>query len=130
MTARPVDVGPVKKVLVVDDSETIRDQVRKALTDAGYDVVEACDGLEALDRLRATPDVTLLLCDVNMPRMTGIDFLAKTRDQGVKVPIVMLTSEGQPSLIRRARELGAAGWIVKPFKTEQLLSAVSRLVVA
>ena len=116
----PVDRSAVKKVLVVDDSETIRLQVRKALTSAGYEILEAVDGLDGLDQLRAVRDIRAVLCDVNMPRMTGIEFVAKARDEGFQPPILMLTSEGQPSLIRRARELGAKGWIVKPFKVEQI----------
>ena len=127
ITIRPVDLVAVKKVLVVDDSETIRLQVRKALTAEGYEVIEAVDGQDGLDQLRAVRDIRAVLCDVNMPRMTGIEFVAKAQGDGATPPIVMLTSEGQPSLIRRARDLGAKGWIVKPFKVEQLVAAMNRI---
>ena len=120
----------MKRVLVIDDSPTIRQQVRSALTSEGYEVLEAVDGLDGLDRLRTVSDIRVALCDVNMPRMTGIEFVAAARDEGFNLPIVMLTTEGQPSLIRRARELGAKGWIVKPFKVQQLVAAMNRITAA
>jgi two-component system chemotaxis response regulator CheY len=119
----------VKKILVIDDSETVRQQVRQALATAGYDVVEAVDGVDGLEKLRAADgDVALALCDVNMPRMNGLEVVAEVNRSGPSIPILMLTTEGQPSLIRRARESGAKGWIVKPFKPELLLAAVTKLV--
>jgi two-component system chemotaxis response regulator CheY len=120
----------VKKVLVVDDSETVRLQVRNALEPAGYDIVEAFDGLDGLEKIRSSFDLSLVLCDVNMPRMTGLDMIAQIKVEGLTTPILMLTSEGQPSLVRRARESGAKGWIVKPFKIHLLLAAVNKLTTA
>ena len=117
----------VKKVLVVDDSDTVRQQVRQALGPAGYDVVEAVDGLDGLEKIRASDSLSLVLCDVNMPRMTGLEMIAKVHDEGLLTPIIMLTSEGQASLIRRARESGAKGWIVKPFKVDLLLATVNKV---
>jgi two-component system chemotaxis response regulator CheY len=118
----------VKKVLVIDDSETVREQVRQTLSGAGYEIVEAIDGVDGLEKLRETKDVALALCDVNMPRMTGLEMVAELHRTGISIPIVMLTSEGQPSLIRRARDAGAKGWIVKPFKPELLLEAMNKLL--
>jgi two-component system chemotaxis response regulator CheY len=120
----------VKKILVIDDSETVRQQVRQALATAGYDIVEAVDGVDGLEKLRGATDgdVALALCDVNMPRMNGLEVVAEVNRGGPSIPILMLTTEGQPSLIRRAREAGAKGWIVKPFKPELLLAAVTKLV--
>jgi len=118
----------VKKILVIDDSETIRQQVKHALASTGYEIVEAVDGIDGLEKLRAVTDLDLALCDVNMPRMNGLDMIAEVQRTGSKIPILMLTTEGQPSLIRRAREAGAKGWIVKPFKPELLLAAVQKLV--
>ena len=117
----------VKKVLVVDDSDTVRQQVRHALAPAGYDVVEAVDGLDGLEKIRASEGLCLVLCDVNMPRMTGLELVAKVQGEGLSTPIIMLTSEGRTSLIRRARESGAKGWIVKPFKVDLLLATVNKV---
>ena len=118
----------VKKILVIDDSETIRQQVRQALAATGYEIVEAVDGLDGLEKLRALTDLDMALCDVNMPRLNGLDMIAEVQRAGIKTPILMLTTEGQPSLIKRAREAGAKGWIVKPFKPELLVAAVTKLV--
>jgi two-component system chemotaxis response regulator CheY len=121
-------MAPVKKVLVIDDSETIRQQVKLALAATDYEIIEAVDGLDGLEKLRALTDLNMALCDVNMPRMNGLDMLAEVQRSGLKIPILMLTTEGQPSLIKRAREAGAKGWIVKPFKPELLVAAVTKLV--
>ena len=118
----------MKKILVIDDSETIRQQVKHALASTGYEIVEAVDGIDGLEKLRAVTDLDLALCDVNMPRMNGLDMIAEVQRTGPKIPILMLTTEGQPSLIRRAREAGAKGWIVKPFKPELLVAAVTKLI--
>jgi two-component system chemotaxis response regulator CheY len=116
-----------KKVLVVDDSVTIRLQVAAALAPAGFDIVEAIDGEDALSKLHATKDLALVLCDVNMPRMNGLDLLDAANKLAFAVPFVMLTTEGQPDLIARAKSSGAKGWIVKPFKPELLVAAVRKL---
>jgi len=118
----------VKKILVIDDSETIRQQVMQALASTGYEIVEAVDGLDGLEKLRAQSDLDMALCDVNMPRLNGLEMIAEVQRSGLKIPILMLTTEGQPSLIKRAREAGAKGWIVKPFKPELLVAAVTKLV--
>jgi two-component system chemotaxis response regulator CheY len=120
----------VKKVLVIDDSETIRQQVKQALAATGYEIVEAVDGVDGLEKLHAIADLDMALCDVNMPRMNGLDMIAEVQRTGPKIPILMLTTEGQPSLIKRAREAGAKGWIVKPFKPELLVAAVMKLIEA
>jgi two-component system, chemotaxis family, chemotaxis protein CheY len=120
----------VKRVLVIDDSSAVRQQIRNTLVGAGYDILEAIDGLDGLEKLRATPDIDLALCDVNMPRMTGLEMVAEAQRAGLTIPIIMLTTEGQPSLIRRARDAGAKGWIVKPFKPELLVIAVNKIVGA
>jgi two-component system chemotaxis response regulator CheY len=118
----------VKKILVIDDSETIRQQVKQALAATGYEIIEAVDGIDGLEKMRAVADLDMALCDVNMPRMNGLDMIAEVQRSGSKIPILILTTEGQPSLIRRARESGAKGWIVKPFKPELLVAAVTKLI--
>lgn len=116
-----------KKILIIDDSETVRHQVCTALSQAGFTMIEAGDGQEGVEKLKANPDVAAVICDVNMPRMNGIEFLEKLAAEGPKVNTVMLTTEGQPELIQRAKKAGAKGWIVKPFKTALLVGAIRKL---
>lgn len=118
-----------KKILVVDDSNTIRQQVGMCLTGAGYTVVEAADGAEGLSTIKSTPDIAMVICDVNMPNMNGIEMLEAVHADGnfSKLPVIMLTTEGQPALISRAKKAGAKGWIVKPFKPDLLLAAAKKL---
>jgi two-component system, chemotaxis family, chemotaxis protein CheY len=117
------------KVLVVDDSLLVRQQVGRTLLTGGFTIVEATDGVDALQKLVANPDVKLVVCDVNMPRMNGIEFLEALRKEpkNAAVTVVMLTTEGQTELIQRAKSLGARGWIVKPFKPDLLLTAAKKL---
>ena len=112
-------------ILVVDDSNLVRRQVSTALTGAGYVVVEACDGADALVKLTLHPGVALVICDVNMPRMSGIELLQQIR---ADVPVIMLTTEGQPEIMARAKSLGAKGWILKPFKPSHLLAAAEKVI--
>jgi two-component system chemotaxis response regulator CheY len=118
------------KILVIDDSETVRQHVRHTLVAAGYEVVQASDGADGLDKIKRHPDLSLALCDINMPRMSGLEMLEQVHRDGTKLPIVMLTTEGQPLLIRRAKQAGAKGWIVKPVRPELLLSAINKILGA
>jgi two-component system chemotaxis response regulator CheY len=119
----------MKKILVVDDSSTVRQQVGLALTQAGYTIVEAGDGVEGLAMLEKG-GISLVICDVNMPRMNGLDMLenVKRDTKHAALPVVMLTTEGQPALVDRAKKAGAKGWIVKPFKAEMMIAAIGKLV--
>jgi two-component system, chemotaxis family, chemotaxis protein CheY len=118
----------MKKVLVVDDSAMVRRQVGNALKAAAYEVVEAVDGQDAREKLAAAPDMNMIVCDVTMPRMNGIEFLAAIQKDGAyKGAIVMLTTEGRPELIAQAKSLGAKGWLVKPLKPELLLATIAKL---
>jgi two-component system, chemotaxis family, chemotaxis protein CheY len=121
----------MKKILVVDDSATVRQQVGLALTQAGYAVLEAGDGVEGLAALEKG-GIAMVICDVNMPRMNGLDMLEniKRDPRHNSIPVVMLTTEGHPGLVDRAKKAGAKGWIVKPFKAELMISAVGKLVGA
>jgi len=116
----------MKKVLVVDDSPTVRQQVGMALTQAGYAVVEAVDGVDGLAKVDGT---SMVICDVNMPRMNGLEMLERLHADAKysSLPVLMLTTEGQPALIERAKKAGAKGWVVKPFKAELLVAAVKKL---
>jgi two-component system chemotaxis response regulator CheY len=122
----------MKKVLVVDDSPSVRQQVGLALRQAGFDVVEANDGAEGASKIDADAGIHAVICDVNMPRMNGLEMLEKVKGDGkhAALPVLMLTSEGQPALIERAKKAGAKGWIVKPFKADLLVAAVKKLVAA
>ncbi|HEY0715707.1 MAG TPA: response regulator [Polyangia bacterium] len=118
----------MKKVLIVEDSELVRHQVHRILASAGYQVIDAKDGAEGLDRLKLEPDVGLVLCDVHMPRMGGIDLLGECKALGLATPIVVLTSEVLPGAMRLARELGAKAWVIKPVKPDVLISVVNKLL--
>jgi two-component system, chemotaxis family, chemotaxis protein CheY len=119
----------MKKVLIVDDSATVRQQVRAALSVAEFDVVEASDGTEGAETINRLTDLAAVICDVNMPRMSGLEMLetVKRDPKNTTLPIVMLTTEGQHELVQRAKAAGAKGWIVKPFKPELLLAAIRKL---
>jgi CheY-like chemotaxis protein len=119
-----------KKVLVIDDSAIVRELIRRMLTRSGFVVVEAVDGLDGKRKLDAGGDFCLVLCDVHMPRMNGVDMLEAIQAEArhTAIPVIMLTNEGRPSLLRRAGRAGAKGWLKKPFKAHQLLSAAARVV--
>jgi two-component system, chemotaxis family, chemotaxis protein CheY len=118
----------VKKILVIDDSATVREQVRTALDGSGYQAIEATDGADGLQKLEADANIQMVLCDVNMPRMNGLDMLDRLQhnERLRTVPFVLLTSEAQPALIERARRAGARAWLVKPFKPALLLAVVRK----
>ncbi len=120
-------MGP--KILVVDDSRMIRHQVSAALLAAGFDVIEATDGVDALAKLDASHGVSLVLCDLNMPRMNGLEFLegATKMMKGAPPPVIVLTTETDPKQLQRAKDLGAKGWIIKPFSTEMLVATAVKL---
>jgi two-component system chemotaxis response regulator CheY len=121
-----------KKIIVIDDSQTIRDQVGTTLRQAGYEILEAVDGIDGAQVIEKAPDAALVICDVNMPKRNGLELLEGLRkdDRFKTLPVVMLTSEGQPHLIERARKSGAKGWLVKPFKADLLLAAVRKLTAS
>jgi two-component system chemotaxis response regulator CheY len=116
-----------KKILIVDDSATMRELVRGALENGGFVVAEAVDGKDALEKI--TADFDGVVCDVRMPRMDGVQFVqeVRKRPECAAIPILMLTTEGSPELIQRAKAAGAKGWIVKPFKPQQLVAAMQKL---
>jgi two-component system chemotaxis response regulator CheY len=127
ITAMEAVVG--KKILIVDDSRTIRQQVNFTLQKSGFVVVEADNGEKGIEVLAANPDVALVLSDVNMPNMGGLDMLEKIRANPnyANLPVVILTTEGAADMLERAKSLGAKGWVVKPFKPDQLIAVVNKL---
>ncbi len=121
---------PVRsRIMTVDDSPSMRMLLRAALTDLGYEVMEAEDGLQALDRLEGIePD--LLITDINMPRLDGFGLIEKVREQDRhrNLPILVLTTESSDEKKQRARSAGATGWIVKPFHPDKLAAAIRRVI--
>ncbi|RVU49024.1 response regulator [Rubrivivax rivuli] len=120
-----------KTILIVDDSASLRTVVKLALQRAGYEVVEAADGVQGLAALEAAGKVHLIVSDVNMPNMDGITFVTQVKQHPRHkfVPVVMLTTEGQDAKKEQGRAAGAKAWIVKPFNPPQLLDAVSKLIL-
>lgn len=118
-----------KKILIVDDSRTIRQQVGFTLTKEGFEVVEAEDGQDGLNKLQANADISMVVSDVNMPNMGGLEMVEAIRqiEQFKFLPIIMLTTESSGDKVDRAKKAGASGWLVKPFNPEQLVGAVKKL---
>jgi two-component system chemotaxis response regulator CheY len=120
------------KILIVDDSAAVRSQIRDILAGAGFDSVEAVDGLEGLQTISARSDLAAVVCDINMPRMNGLQMLEFVKAKGrlATLPVIVLTTEGQSRLVEQARKAGAKGWVVKPFKPELLIAAVHKVTGA
>ncbi len=118
-----------KRIMAVDDSASIRQMVGFTLRQAGYEVVEAVDGKDALSKLDGNP-VHMVITDLNMPNLDGIGLIKGVRSHATFkfIPIIMLTTESQESKKLEGKQAGATGWIVKPFKPEQLV-AVARKVL-
>ena len=118
-----------KTVLTVDDSKSMRELLKLALSAQGFSVIEAVDGVHGLEvlRERAAPDV--IITDINMPRMDGFGFIEGVRrtDAYRTIPILVLTTESDPSKKDRARKAGATGWVVKPFDAGKLADAIRRV---
>ena len=115
----------MSKVLVVEDSFVMRALVARALRSDGQEVVEAEDGVEALERLAELGgDVDLVVCDMHMPRMNGIELIAELRASGYAHGIVLLSAEDDLAEVRKARAAGATRWVAKPFDVPDLLHAV------
>lgn len=116
-------------ILSVDDAKSIREMVSAILTNAGHEVTIACDGQEAMEIAR-TKTFDLVLSDVNMPGMTGISLVNKLRRlTGYEhTPMIMLTTESSDYKKKKAKSMGATGWLQKPFTPDRLIAAVDRLV--
>jgi two-component system chemotaxis response regulator CheY len=117
------------RILAVDDSPSMRDMVRIALTGAGFDVTQAADGQQALDLARQST-FDLVLSDVNMPVMDGIALIRALRTEAAyrHTPILMLTTESSADRKREGKDAGATGWIVKPFDPAQLIATMHRVL--
>lgn len=120
-----------KRAITVDDSKTMRDMVVFTLKNAGFEVIEAEDGQAAINVLGNTP-VDLVITDLNMPNMNGIELIRNLRaNQTYKfTPILMLTTEGDQAKKDEGKNAGATGWIVKPFNPEKLIQVINKVCAA
>ena len=118
-----------KTIMTADDSPSMREMVSFTLKNAGYSVVEAVDGKDALTKLGGPP-INMLITDLNMPNIDGIELIRQVRTlpQYKYMPIIMLTTESQDQKKRAGRAAGASGWIVKPFRGEQLLMVAKKFL--
>jgi len=115
-------------ILTVDDSASVRQMVAFTLKGAGYEVIEAAGGREALGKL--SPNINMIITDLNMPDMDGIELIRNVRAtaQYRFIPIILLTTESQDSKKKEGKAAGATGWIIKPFKPEQLVGVVKKVM--
>lgn len=118
-----------KTIMAVDDSASVRQMVSFTLSEAGYKVIEACNGKDALSKLNGDT-LHLIVTDLNMPEMNGIDLIKNVRtDPKHKfVPIILLTTESHDDKKKEGKSAGATGWIVKPFKPDQLLAVIKKVI--
>lgn len=123
-----------KEILIVDDSASIRQMVSFTLKSSGYDVMEAVDGQDALEKAKAVGTTgrapLLVLTDQNMPKMDGLTLIRSIRalPQYKRTPILMLTTEASDAMKIQGRQAGATGWLVKPFDPEKLLEVVKKVI--
>ncbi|WP_186222727.1 response regulator [Burkholderia gladioli] len=117
------------KILVVDDSSTVRDEVACFLRKNGLEVETAVDGKDGLTKLKGSPGIKLVVSDVNMPNMDGLTMVEKIRGElgNAAVNVVMLTTESSPAMKERGKAAGVRGWIVKPFRGEAVLETFRKL---
>lgn len=117
-------------VLVVDDSCSVRQHVSMTLIKAGFKMVQAADGQEGLAMVDSNRNIDIVICDINMPNMNGLEMVEKVKGkpENKSLPVLMLTTEGEVSLVKRAKAAGAVGWIVKPFNPIQLVQTVNHLL--
>lgn len=121
-----------KNILIIDDSSMMRLALRTTLTELGYTVIEAEDGLDGLEKLKDSVKINLIICDVNMPRMDGITFVKtyKAIPEFQYIPVLMLTTEESPERKEQGKSAGVRAWMVKPFNKDAIINAVSKLLGA
>ncbi|MEO7328427.1 MAG: response regulator [Minicystis sp.] len=119
-----------QRILIVDDSATIRGQLGALLSANGYEVIEAEDGVSGLEAAQRE-DVDMLIVDVNMPRMNGIEMIKEVRalERLAHTPIFMLTTEATKGVMAQGKSAGATAWIIKPFRPEILLKGIARVLL-
>ena len=120
----------MKKILVVDDSDSIREIVSMTLENEGYEIIIGVDGVDALEKIEKQDDLSLIITDLHMPNMDGIGLIKEVRasDKYPRIPILFLTTETQMARKMEAKEAGATGWIIKPFIPAKLVMAVKKVL--
>lgn len=118
------------KILIVDDSDTVRSDLKEVLLQAGYHVVEGVDGADGLEKAKSNSDLAMIIADVNMPKMNGIEMCTKIREvtNHKTTTIIMLTTERNDEAKEQARACGVSVWIVKPFKADKMIAGISKLI--
>ena len=118
------------KILIVDDSETLRIQLREALEAAGHEVVEGLDGIDGLRVAGDHADIRLVITDFNMPRMDGVSMVGKMRTlpNFADIPMLMLTTEATPAIKAAGKSVGILAWIVKPMSTDKFIGAIEKIL--
>lgn len=118
--------------MVIDDSPTIRISVELALKQLGFMIKQAVNGQDALDKINEIRDdgdeIAICLSDINMPVLNGIEFIAEFRKVDKFTPVVVLTTESEKDIIQKGKDVGASGWIIKPFQVDDLINVVKRFV--
>jgi len=116
------------RIMTIDDSKTMRDMLMLTLADAGFDVIQAVDGQEGVDMLQ-TEKVDVVITDINMPRMDGYEVVRqlRMRPEHQKTPILVLTTESEIEKKKMGRDVGATGWLVKPFDPDRLVETVRKV---
>jgi two-component system chemotaxis response regulator CheY len=119
----------MKTIMTIDDSASVRTMVKFTLSELGFEIVEAVDGEDAMKKLEET-QIDLLITDVNMPGLDGISLIRKVRENSSYrfVPIIVLTTEYHSDKKQEGKEAGATGWIVKPFRPDQLIAVVKKVM--
>lgn len=120
------------KILIIDDSLSVRNQLGGVLRKAGHEVVEAIDGEDGLEKLVNTPDLDLVFTDYFMPGHDGISMLIKAKEKlgGFKFPVFMLTTDTSEKLKATGKQIGVVAWIVKPFIEDKILMAITKVLAA
>jgi two-component system, chemotaxis family, chemotaxis protein CheY len=118
------------KILIVDDSEVLRMELRSTLESAGHEVIEGCDGVDGIAKANANLDIQLLISDVNMPEMDGVTMVKHIKQQAefAKLPVFMLTTESSPELKVSGKEAGVMLWVIKPFNKEKIVGAIQKVL--
>jgi two-component system chemotaxis response regulator CheY len=123
----------MKKILVVDDSATLRASVNYTLKEAGFETIDAVNGVDGLEKLnqamKSGEQIGMIISDINMPVMDGITFIHEVKKTPFKfTPILVLTTESQEEMKMRGKKAGASGWLVKPFKPAQLIYVTKKFM--
>lgn len=118
------------RILLIDDSETVRTKLSNELKNEAYEVIESSDGMYALELIKSDNNFQLIICDINMPQMDGLVFCTQVRSipELSEIPIIMLTTQATEPMKNKGRDLGVIAWVVKPYIKAPFLSAVKKIL--